>query len=613
MPPTSLVRLAVVLALAATHAVAQAQNAPPILDVSLDSKPAGVSRGAALVVTARVGWRGKGGSGEKVWTRRGDAVEAQLRYRAMWGEEKSVPMRPATGSNADDARAPYATLAGAIPANDLPKRGEMVRYWVAVFERGGERASARKPKREDEFYGAVVDADAIARESALPTLHWFVENAEGARWDTPVECFLAFDQSRGGGARKLKFYGKGVTARRRGSGRRGDPNMWGKGGTKDWPKRKYKFDFRGRDFDVYWGDGDQSTKVEEINAHSAYDEPGSESWLRETLAAAAMRRLGVPASAAQHVVLRRNGAFHGLYVLVEQVDDAFLERRGLDPGGALFKAVHWKLSNLRPPAPEWAPCRYDRDWELGWGACPEVYRYSTPSKHAADGRARDAEWHLGELLDAVARVNGGGDAGDALYAAVDVDAVAREMAAQTAMLHQDRCAKNYYVYRDSRDGKWRRIPWDMEDAFATDYRSRDARCDANGATSCRADRGTYCVLSCEWWNSPFFCDANHPQDIFTESDGRSTWNHLVNAVLKLPSSRAAYFRELRRAMALLHDDGWLEREARNSAEAIAPDATRDAEKWGLNAPGVGAEALLRQIQERRDTLTNEYGHLWRNA
>ena len=87
----------------------------------------------------------------------------------------------------------------------------------------------------------------------------------------------------------------------------------------------------------------------------------------------------------------------------------------------------------------------------------------------------------------------------------------------------------------------------------------------------------------------------------------------MNAVLKLPSSRAAYFRELRRAMALLHDDGWLEREARNSAEAIAPDATRDAEKWGLNAPGVGAEALLRQIRQRRDTLTNEYGHLWRNA
>jgi hypothetical protein len=33
----------------------------------------------------------------------------------------------------------------------------------------------------------------------------------------------------------------------------------------------------------------------------------------------------------------------------------------------------------------------------------------------------------------------------------------------------------------------------------------------------------------------------------------------------------------------------------------------------LNPPGVGAEALLKQIRERRETLTNEYGHLWRSA
>jgi hypothetical protein len=226
---TSLVCLAV--AVAATLATARAQEAPPFLDISMDSKPAEVSSGAALVVTAKVGWRGPDGSGEKVWTRRGDAVEARLRYRAMWGEERSVPMRPATGSNADDAQAPYATLTAAIPANELPKRGEMVRYWVVVFERGGSNASARKPKREADFYGAVVDAASIARETSLPTLHWFVEDVEGARWDYPVESFLAFDQSRGGGEeeKKIKFYGKGVTARRRGSGRRGDPNMWGKG------------------------------------------------------------------------------------------------------------------------------------------------------------------------------------------------------------------------------------------------------------------------------------------------------------------------------------------------------------------------------------------------
>lgn len=47
----------------------------------------------------------------------------------------------------------------------------------------------------------------------------------------------------------------------------------------------------------------------------------------------------------------------------------------------------------------------------------------------------------------------------------------KEMAAQTVMLHQDRCAKNYYVFKSRSSGKWVRIPWDMEDAFATDYRN----------------------------------------------------------------------------------------------------------------------------------------------
>ena len=165
MPLPSPVCLAV--AVAATLATARAQEAPPFLDISMDSKPAEVSSGAALVVTAKVGWRGPDGSGEKVWTRRGDAVEARLRYRTMWGEERSVPMRPATGSNADDAQAPYATLTAAIPANELPKRGEMVRYWVVVFERGGSNASARKPKREGDVYGAVVDAAAIVTPIAV--------------------------------------------------------------------------------------------------------------------------------------------------------------------------------------------------------------------------------------------------------------------------------------------------------------------------------------------------------------------------------------------------------------------------------------------------------------
>ena len=52
-------------------------------------------------------------------------------------------------------------------------------------------------------------------------------------------------------------------------------------------------------------------KVEEVNLHSSYDEPGPESYLREVLAAEAFIHAGVPAPAAKHVVLRQNGNFHG--------------------------------------------------------------------------------------------------------------------------------------------------------------------------------------------------------------------------------------------------------------------------------------------------------------
>ena len=271
-----------------------------------------------------------------------------------------------------------------------------------------------------------MDAAAIANESALPTLHWFVENAEGAV-DDPVELHVRPEPRRGEAARASSSYGKGVTARRRGSGRRGDPNMWGKGGSKDWPKRKYKFDFRGNAFDIDWGDGTESAKAEEINAHSAYDEPGSESWLRETLAAAAMRRLGVPASAARHVVLRRNGVFHGPYVLVEQVDDASETRAR--PDGRALQSREWKLSNLRRGARVGAvPVRP----RLGVGGAPAPRCTATARRRSMPRtRARDAEWHLGKLLDAIARANGDG------HKAVRVcrrNAVAREMAAQTAML-----------------------------------------------------------------------------------------------------------------------------------------------------------------------------------
>jgi len=133
-----------------------------------------------------------------------------------------------------------------------------------------------------------------------------------------------------------------------------------------------------------------------------------------------------------------------------------------------------------------------------------------------------------------------------------------------------------------------------------------------GAEACTKGGGTYCVQSCEWWNSPFFCDANHPQDIFPESDGRSTWNHLVNALLVDGSARTVYLRELKRQMSLLHSSGWLEAEARTIGNAIRSDARRDGERWGMGNMNVGLEALVQQMKDRRVILGDDYGELWKN-
>ena len=436
--------------------LARAEEGRPWLDVKVKDKVTSVNTGESLTVTAKAGFRDDAG-----WTRRatssdeggvralGDALVVTMHYRAMWGEERTVVARRVASDDPANQRPEASWFVASVPPEHLPGYGEMLRYWFTA--RAPDGSYARKPRRGSDAYGAVVDAAAVARESTIPTLHWFVEDVNAARWDVPTESFVAFDPDERGGddVSGLKFYGKGVTARRRGSGRRDDPNMFDKKGSKDWAKRKFKLDFRGRDFRLRWSDAPDTTAVEELNLHSSFDEPGPESYLRETLAAAVFERLGVAAPAAKHVALRRNGEFYGLYALVEQVDDAFLERVGHDPRGDTFKAVHWKYSNLRPTAPASAPCRYVPDWESGWGPCPEVYRRA--NARASSKEERDAEGRLDAFIGALDAVNRLGRT-DRLWATVDVDRVTREMAAQTAMLHQDRCTKNYYVHRDVATG-----------------------------------------------------------------------------------------------------------------------------------------------------------------
>ena len=73
-----------------------------------------------------------------------------------------------------------------------------------------------------------------------------------------------------------------------------------------------------------------------INLNAEYLDP---SYLRTVLASRLFRDTRHPAFLAEHARLFLNGAFLGLYVRVENMDEHFLRRNGLHRGGNLYKAT----------------------------------------------------------------------------------------------------------------------------------------------------------------------------------------------------------------------------------------------------------------------------------
>ena len=109
------------------------------------------------------------------------------------------------------------------------------------------------------------------------------------------------------------------------------------------PKRKFEVAFRNKRIHV-WTD---SQALKRISLRSMYKESGPVSYMREALALRLMNDIGVPSQKAVHVRLFLNGAFYGLYLLVEEIDNTWLERQRWPADTMLLKAQHWKVRYAR--------------------------------------------------------------------------------------------------------------------------------------------------------------------------------------------------------------------------------------------------------------------------
>jgi hypothetical protein len=399
----------------------------------------------------------------------GPVDSVSLHYRVMYEAEAATDMYD--DGQHGDGNAGDGIYGGVIPAG-LADPGEMLRYYVTAADPNG-RDSRNPPAldltgqdRSPEYYGTIIADPSLT--SNLPILHWFVEDPEAARTDAGTRCSAWY---------KGEFYDN-FFVRRRGFT------------TADWPKRKYKFDFNtGNHFRLMAGMG----RVEEIDLQSHQYEIGPTSYMRETIAFQFMRDIGVPAPLAYHVRLLQNGEFYGLYSIIEQIDEDFIDRNGFDSAGVMYKSANSHTQgNLRPnPGND--------------GYCIIIPENGTFDALAAfcDGINTSNSNRLHYVMDNV-----------------NLPQIINEMAAHSVMIHHDRLPKNYYMYRNPETLEWHRFPWDLEMAFAV---------------------GDF--LTNTHYNIPLYGDSEHPQSI-----GSDNYNHLCDAILDIPVTREMFMRRLRTLM-----------------------------------------------------------------
>jgi hypothetical protein len=145
------------------------------------------------------------------------------------------------------------------------------------------------------------------------------------------------------------------------------------------------------------------------------------SYLRDRVAYAILRDVGLPASCANNARLVVNGEYYGLYTNVEKVDREFLERNFPDPDGDLYKGGRELKTN----------------------------------EETSDGHRALLFWATQDVA--------------ALAELVDLEQAVGEWAAEAMLPHADGYwaagGENFYLYDDPRRGRLVFIPWDLDAAF----------------------------------------------------------------------------------------------------------------------------------------------------
>ena len=323
-----------------------------------------------------------------------------LRYRVMYGAEVEVPMLD-DGLHGDGA-AGDSVYGASIPAS-AASSGQMIRWYIRATDASNVVTRIpifSEPLRSPEYMGTMVYHQ---QTNNLEIFHMFVESPTAAESVNGTRASLFF----------LGEFYDNVGINRHGQSSGG------------FPKKSFDIDFH-RGYNFRWALGEK--KVDDINLLTTYPDKAH---VRNALAYEIFRDAGVPYHFVLPVRVHQNGQFWGDIHIVENGDDNYLDRLGLDPQGALYK-----MYNTLFVADGEKKTRKNE----GFGDLQALINGAT----LADINARTAF----------------------LYDNIDVPECINYLAAQTMSGNVDCCHKNYYLYRDTLgNGEWKILPWDIDLSF----------------------------------------------------------------------------------------------------------------------------------------------------
>jgi hypothetical protein len=462
-----------------------------------------------------------------------------LYYLKNYERERSVAMTD-DGVNGDEV-AGDGVWTGTIPSVAFAP-AQMTRWRFEAVDTAGNltmEPAYRDRRDSHQYYGTVAKDPAI--KTLLPILHWFTRSPSGAGTSTG---------SRGSVYYEGEFYDNVHF------------NLHGQSSA-GFPKKSYNIDFNSIQRFRWSRD---VPRVADIDLLTNW---ADKSKVRHVLGYEIMRESGVAAHFAFTLRVQQNGEFFSTADFVEDADEIYLERAGLNPEGALYKM-------------------YDNTLNRSGG---------DNARKGVEKKTRKFENNddLQDLIDGMALR--GAALSDYLYDNIDIPACVNFLAANSVIRNIDMHRKNWYIYRDTgRSDEWAILPWDLDLSHGRVWNSANTYFDNRLYTDGFVRTGTAVRL------------VSH---MFADEDMRSMIMRRIRALSDrflhappapgTPDIELYYERRLNEQMALI-----------DPPSIVPSDARLDFEKWGswlqrgANVPSTHTHSDVESMEEAIERFRNEY-------